>query len=286
MILGYLLRSLRKRFRRKSQYEGVATSSKFFNYVYTKKIHFDKARATTEVVAIGSSLADYGFYSPSWERSFNLGLTSSDLSVASELYEKALCGAPNLKVVLLYSAVFVPGFNLAFTSERNRLVLYKHFFGIDYNSRHGVDHKAEAWIQRKINGFVFEAQEANQGFIFNKRHFPRFDVIARANKHLKENQRKPDQMGHFRRLKQRVEKDGKELYLIIPPVRADFRAHLAEIWQRDLFEDFRQLMPQNRILDFYDHGGFTMEDFGDCDHLNEQGAKKLTEMLRSEVVVK
>tara|TARA_B110000093_G_scaffold182838_1_gene230670 strand:+ start:1479 stop:2336 length:858 start_codon:yes stop_codon:yes gene_type:complete len=285
MRIRFIYKYLRNRLKKLIGNDDIATTRSFFNYVYTKRRDLDEAFPEMEVVAIGSSLSDYAFYSPSWSQSFNFGLTSSDLSVALELYENVLRGAPNLKIVLLYSGVFVPGFNLAYTSERHRLILYKHFFGIDYNPMNRIQQKSEKRILRKINKFSFESKDSERGYIHEKPHFPGIDVGARAKTHLKENQREPDQMDYFRRLRDLVESDGRDLYLIIPPVRSDYRDVLKEISNGDLFEKFKLMMPPDRILDFYDHKEFTHSDFGDCDHMNELGSKKITAMIRSRIVV-
>ena len=276
LIYRYLRRKLGKLIRN----DDVATDRGFFNYVYTKRRDLDEARPDLKVVAIGSSLSDYGFHSAGWSESFNLGLTSSDLSVEFELYQKILRDAPNLKVVLLYSGVFMPGFNLACSSERNRLVLYKHFFGIDYNPVNRIQQNAERRILRKINKFAFESKNSDRGYIYEKPHYPGFDVSARAKTHLRENQREPDQMDYFRKLKSLVESDGRVLYLVIPPVRSYYREVLKDLWYGDLFENFKSIMPSDRVLDFYKHKGFTDRDFGDCDHMNSLGAEKLTGMIR------
>jgi len=285
MRIKFIYRHLRKRYGKLIGNDDIAIDPGFFNYVYTKRRDLDEAFPDLEVVAIGSSLSDYGFYSPEWNESLNLGLTSSDLSVELGLYRKVLRDAPNLKIVLLYSGVFMPGFNLACSSERNRLALYKHFFGIDYNSVNRIQQSLEARIFRKLNKFTFEVKDSDQGYIYDKPHFPGFDVGARAKTHLRENQRKPDQMDYFRRLKDLVESDGREFYLVIPPVRCDYREVLKEMRDEDLFENLKSIMPADHVLDFFKHKGFTNEDFGDCDHMNSLGARKLTGMIQSRVRV-
>jgi len=276
---------LRRRLSKITGNDEVATTRGFFNYVYTKRRNLDDAFPEMEVVAMRGSLSDYAFHSPTWSKSFNFGLTSSDLNVSLQLYEKVLRRAPNLKTVLLYSGVFVPGFNLAYTSERNRLVLYKYFFGIDYNPVNRIEKKTERRILRKLNSFSFELGDSDQGYIYGKPHFPGLDVGARVKTHLRENLREPDQMEYFRRLKDLVESDGRVLYVIIPPVRLDYREDLKNMWNGDVFQKFKSMIQKERVLDFYDNKNFSYSDFGDCDHMNELGSKKLTEMIRSRIEV-
>lgn len=285
MSIRSLLRYFKQKRKKKHRYDGVATTPSFFNYVFTKRRGLDEALPNLEVVAIGSSLADYGFYSPSWTESFNFGLTSGDLSVALQQYEKVLRHAPHLKVVLLYSGIFMLGFNLACTSERNRLVLYKHFFAISYNEVNEIQSDAEQYVMRKIDDFPFEICDSDQGYIYDKSYLSNANISARAEKHLKENQREPDQMDYFLKLKDLVESDGKKFYLIVPPVRFDFREVLKNMGGEDLFEKFRSIMPLDRILDFYEDKEFTLSDFGDCDHMSRSGAKKLTAKIHAQISI-
>jgi hypothetical protein len=278
-IFQYLKRKRKK----KHLHDGVATTPSFFNYVYTKRRDLDEALPHLEVVAVGSSLADYGFYSPSWANSYNFGLTSGDLFVALQQYEKILRHAPNLKVVLLYVGVFMPGFNLGCTSERNRLILYKHFFGIPYNEVNKLEVGAEEYVVKKMNESEIQFSDSLQGYVYDKSHLSKVDVIKRAKKHFAENRRLPDQMGLFRRLKQLVESDGKDIYLIIPPVRSDYRDALEEMTPEDLFEGFRSSMSECHIFDFYEDKEFIECDFGDCDHMSRSGAQKLTAKIYSKI---
>lgn len=264
-------------------HDGVATTSSFFNYVHTKRRDLDEALPHLEVVAVGSSLADYGFYSPSWANSYNFGLTSGDLFVALKQYEKLLRQAPKLKVVLLYVGVFMPGFNLGCTSERNRCILYKHFFGIPYNEVNKLEVSADKYVVKKMNESKIQFSDSLQGYVYDKSYLSKVDVIERVKKLLQENRRLPDQMGYFRRLKERVESDGNDFYLIIPPVRSDYRDALEEITPRDLFEGFRSSMSEYRIFDFYEDKEFIECDFGDCDHMSKSGAQKLTAKIYSKI---
>ena len=63
MSIRSLLRYFKQKRKKKHRYDGVATTPSFFNYVFTKRRGLDEALPNLEVVAIGSSLADYGFYS-------------------------------------------------------------------------------------------------------------------------------------------------------------------------------------------------------------------------------
>ena len=134
-----------------------------------------------------------------------------------------------------------------------------------------------------MNESKIQFSDSLQGYVYDKSYLSKVDVIERVKKHLQENRRLPDQMGYFRRLKERVESDGNDFYLIIPPVRSDYRDALEEITPRDLFEGFRSSMPECRIFDFYEDKEFIECDFGDCDHMSKSGAQKLTAKIYSKI---
>lgn len=261
----------------------------FFNYVYTKRKDLDDGLPELEVVALRGSNPDYPFYAPSWENSFNLGLTSGNIFLSLELYRKLLRNAPNLKVVLFFVNIIAPGYNLGMTSERARLVSYKHFFGVDYNRLNRIEPKTEKRILKKISKSKFLRKKSIRGFVFDKPHFPNIDIKKRVAGHLRENRREPDQMEHFYELQRLIEADGRRLYLVIPPFRSDFRAELESqagiVGKGDLFKKFESVMSKEQVLDFYNCDEISDDDFGDCDHLSEAGAQKLTAMIRCRIAV-
>jgi hypothetical protein len=69
------------------------------------------------------------------------------------------------------------------------------------------------------------------------------------------------------------------LVIVIPPARKDYRENLPD--HKILFSRLYSLLEKNNvfIVNYYDDNSFGLEDFGDFDHLNYLGAKKLTEKL-------
>ena len=70
------------------------------------------------------------------------------------------------------------------------------------------------------------------------------------------------------------------LNVIIPPVRKDYKDCCPS--DKVIFKDIYELSNELniKIYDFYNDEDFKYEDFYDTDHLNPNGAKKLTEKLK------
>ncbi len=277
------LQSLRKSLRKIRRKVPFFDNDKFINYVYTKYLGYKNQLTEIHIVALRGSAADYSFYSPDWPNSFNFGLTSSDLHHSLELYRKLLCDAPRLRAILFFGGVFSPGFDLVMTSERHRLVTYKHFFQTEYDSDH-IKKKNERKIVKKILGTHPKPVESNQGFVFDKVYQPCLDVVSRASKHLRENKREPDQMEYFYELKRLVERDGRQFFFVIPPFRSDYLAALGAEGKDGLFDKFESVLLPEQVLDYSLCDSFCDSDFGDCYHLNELGARKLTALLMARVL--
>ena len=124
-------------------------SEDFLNYLYKKKIGFEEKINKIKTLALRGSTADYGFYSPLWDNSYNLGLTSFDLYSCYHLYKKYRKKLINLKSVIVFAGVFMPGFSVIKTSARYITVSYNFFFNIPYSEKKLINPKYEKWIINK-----------------------------------------------------------------------------------------------------------------------------------------
>lgn len=252
----------------------------FLSYVKMKKCGLEKNALSIKTIALRGSNSDYGFYSPMWKDSYNIGLTSSDLFINYHLYENYKNRLKNLKNIILFLNIPAPGNSLIYTSERYRAVAYKFFFDIPYAKEGMIAPRFENWIFNKCKKIT--NTEINSDFSgYTKKTYYGVNLIVkeRAGKHLRENQREPNQLHWLLKLSNSINDDKKRLIIVIPPFRSDFKNVLPT--KEVLFEKFYNLNMKNvDFLDFYDSDLFTDEDMGDTDHLNEQGAIKLTTEIR------
>jgi hypothetical protein len=254
----------------------------FINYVSQKKLELEHHAPKVEHLALRGSNADYGFYPEYLENSFNLGLTSTDLHAAYYLYKNNIEQLPHLKNVMVYINAASVGFNLSMTKESYRSIVYNYFFSVPYQTKNKISRKNE-------KKFLLKCIKRNEvphslAWGYAKKTDYGFNTSAqeRTRTHLRENKRKPSQIHWLEKLVALGLKNNITIYAVITPVRSDFKALLPE--KTELYQSIYQLNSKNlAILDFYDDPRFSDKDLGDTDHLNEQGAKKITQFIAERV---
>jgi hypothetical protein len=220
------------------------------------------------------SNSDYGFYSPSWENSYNLGLISTDLHFCYHLYNNYRNKLSQLQNIIVFFNIPSPGYSLIHTSERYRVVAYNYFFNIPYLNDKFINPKYEKWINKKCDKLKSINIESDyRGY--DKKTYYGTNILTheRIRTHIRENKREPNQLHWLKDLNELIQKDNRKLFIIIPPFRSDYKKLLPE--QSIIFKKIFKLKGIE-FIDYYNSNKFSDDDFGDADHLNEQGAKKLT----------
>lgn len=249
-------------------------------YLYRKKYNLENNLKSIKILIIGSSHSDYGFYSPVYADSFNLGLTSGDLYTSFHLYENYKSKLQSLNYIILFYSVFSAGYSLISTSERYRSVAYKYFFNVPYQVPKLIKRRFEKKILNKCKNLKLSDANSNFYGYERKTEFLIYQSAnERAKSHLRENMREPDQLEWLIKLISSINKDDKEILIVIPPFRNDYKDLLPQ--SSIVFDKLFRLGHYMKydILNFYDSEFFIDNDFGDADHLNEQGAIKLTKMI-------
>lgn len=225
------------------------------------------------------SHADYSVFTQGEHGIYNLGLTSTDSYFNFKLYERYSKSLNNLENVIFFYSVFTPGLSLIKIKEKYRLATYKYFFGIPYQEEGLINRSLENKIYKKCQR-VYISNVNEQYFGYEKKYSFIKNITAeqRAKTHIRENLREPDQLEWIKKLSEMVKKDGRKLYIVIPPAQQSYINCLPH--KSDLFGKLYALALDNtEILDFYGSPIFDDSDLGDFDHMNEKGAKKLTEEL-------
>lgn len=253
---------------------------KTLTYVKMKETGLAKKASSITTIALRGSNADYGFYAPMWQNSYNLGLTSSDFYSNYHIYENYKNKLKNLQNIIVFLSVPAPGYSLIHTSERYRAVAYKFFFGIPYSKSKQIKNRFEKRIIKKCSRLTIE--ESVDDYVgYDKKTYYGTDIPAseRIKTHLRENGREPSQLEWLKKLSDSINKDSRKLILVITPYRSDYKKLLPT--KEVLFKKFHDLNLNNvDFLDYYDSNLFTDEDMGDTDHMNEQGAIKLTAEIK------
>jgi len=248
----------------------------FLTYVYKKRYGIENNITTIETIALRGSNCDYGFYPNNWNNSYNFGLISSDFYINYYLYKKYREKLASLKNVVYFLNVPSPGYSIIETKEKYRTSVYKYFFEIPYQKENLISRRYENYIFsecKKIKNI--EISNEYNGYELKYYYGTAIKTNDRVRTHLRENQREPDQLIWLKMTYDLIKEDNRKLYIIIPPYRSDYKTLIPN--KNILFEKIYKLNLSNAIfIDFFDSNIFTDNDFGDTDHLNENGAKKLT----------
>ena len=95
---------------------------------------------------------------------------------------------------------------------------------------------------------------------------------------MKNNRRNNNQTEYVKKAAELTRQKKHNLLIVIPPARSDYTKLLPPL--EELFPDLLPLKNDIRILSFLNDGDFSDSDFCDTDHLNKNGAVKLTEKIR------
>lgn len=267
-------KKLRQNLRAKKSKKTATVSTVRIMELQGKKQGLLLRKEAIETVCLGSSHGAYGFYPPLFsDTSYNLCSTSQDLYYSSELYNYCTKQLPNLKNIILFYSVFSPGFDLQKTNEKATCQLFNENFDIPY--------KYDEFSKTEIKKVAASDIDFENGF-FNQRPFMKGDnVQERAKTHLRENRREVKQTIFLEKIVEESIKNSYTLTIVTSPVTEEYRENMPD--QEELFKDICSLQKKYNfeIVDFYSDSSFTSDDFGDFDHLNFTGAKKLTNKLKS-----
>ena len=258
----------------------------FIEYVSDKKSSFELSKSSIKVLSVRGSNADFGFDTNEISDSFNLGLTSSDFFTAFYIYNLNRHSLISLKYIFVYLSPASIGFELIKTKEKYRAIAYKYYFDIPYDDSFVESSKVETKILNKcidLKGKKNSSLNSYRGYIPKKGSHEIIPAALRAKTHMRENLRTPDQIEWLKRLVSAGESDGVKVLLVITPFRSDYKKHLPG--SSEVFSKIYNNFNSDIILDFYDSELFNDADLYDTDHLNSDGAKKLTKLLKEELKI-
>ena len=296
-VLNYLTRVITLNSWSKNKFKSIISYKKtidsvriiddsFIKYVQKKRNGLISKSNDIETLAIRGSYVDYGFYAPLLMNAYNLGLTSHDLYGAYYLFHNLVDGLPNLNKIVIYYSVFTSGLNLSKTNEKYRMIVYNYFFNIPLPEEINLEKRYVKYLNKKcleIDRNSGEKIDDNYWGYDKKSYYMSASADLRVKTHLRENKREQDQLDWLIKLAEESNAKDIELYIVLPPFREDYKKLLPT--KNELYEKlFRIKFPvKTRILDYHDSTLFEYSDFGDTDHLNENGAIKLTKDLEKTI---
>lgn len=250
-----------------------------------------RAQPDLQTLVLGSSHGDFGFDPRHFPGAFNLCCRSQDLRHSLALYERIGPTLPGLRQLVIFYAVFSPGFQLEqVASEQAISAALRQVFSLDIP---GASERMQGLMElaRTLDGpDTLHEWPGHQGFmpLHGKPVLPStLDPARRAADHLRG--RTDDSAHvHLQRMLDLAQTWGHEVCIVIPPCRSDYRAAM-RMQCADLFAPLRRLMaglPPHQtpmLLDLFESALFPDSLFGDCDHLvpTAEGPGLLAQQVRA-----
>ncbi len=242
-----------------------------------------------ETLVLGSSHLQNGYVAK--EKEFNFAISSQDLYYGYNIYK--LVNNPTLKNIVISFSVFTPGLSIIKTSQADFCLPYKTLMGIEYQYIEDAKNKNLFKLEKSTKKDLEKYQKkltlpkeyrGNMTWYPHKK-FLDTEAKERALKHYKNNQRENSQMQYCVNLLEETRKNNQKVYFVLPPATIGYREALAS--KEELFKDLFDLVKQYdnaKILNYYDTDLFDENtDFTNEDHLNKQGALKLSNLIRKDM---
>ncbi len=274
--------SVRRNLRSKIISIRPSINTDFFDELILKYDELQLKKENIDTIVLGSSHAAAGFIPKQFSiTAFNLASASQDLYYSCQLLKYCQKELKNLKNIYLFYSVFSSGFELQKTNEKERCAFFKFLFNIPY--KYDTDNKLEYFYKQTYSYYKKNKKNIDtNGYIEQKNFFPSdYPINERAKTHLRENQRENNQMDYLQKIIEICTRDNINLKIIIPPLRNDFYNLLPD--ENILFAKLYQQDNLPEIFSFWKNEIFMDSDFGDFDHLNKQGAIKLTNLIKEKI---
>lgn len=247
-----------------------------------KQRGIDLCQKELETLVLGSSHGDYGFNPIFTEKkSFNLAHSSQDLYYSYHLYQKYAKQCSKLENVVIFYSVFSQGNNLYMQKKNDLVCFYKIIFGCKYfsNFKDLLLDKKEGKYRKWYKKYKRVPKGEYYGFEAGKYFLKKISTEIRASSHLRENKREDNLLGYLQKIVTLAKEKQHQLYIVLSPGREDYKQECGD--SKRLFTAVFEM--QNKldlkIINLYDNVSFNDNDFGDCDHLNSNGAEKATKII-------
>ena len=268
----------------------IATCSIYFDSVWHKHTGLLENADKIDTLILGDSHAQFGIVPfLMGTGAYNYAFNANSLYETFESLKFAAGHLKNLKTVVLMCAFYNGGFSLIRGSEawHCRILAKKIGMNYDFSLNPGYDFDLYDKIIEKIvpdpdkiccQGYDFVGQRINRSTKKTQK---------RALHHYKIYQKYDNQWPILEEICRFCASAGIRLVVLDAPARSDYMAVLRDASQgADLSADMKQILKRHGVLFINMSDGFDDEDFADADHLNFNGAVKLTRRLMNAIEVK
>lgn len=247
-----------------------------------KRTMWRREAGLIDTVVLGSSHGDFSFNPKYFRNSFNMCCRSQDLKYSFLLHDRLSRYCPKIKNIILYYSIFSPGGFSELSPVEGEI-----FPALNELFRLGVDYSQEklSFLAKKISGKLNEYSIDIDGFrgFFpseGKVFIPESDgAEKRVEDHLRFNRITGAHIWLVRMILL-AKKLKQNIYIVIPPVRSDYKSATRKLIGGNmdvLFSDLHDVVSnynldyECKILNFMDSDKFKDEHFGDFDHMLPEG---------------
>lgn len=239
--------------------------------------------ANVETLILGDSHAQFGCVPfLIGENAYNCAFNANSLYESFETLKKSAELCPELKTVVLFCSFYNGGYSLVRTTEAWRCKILEKRLGIpfDFSVNKTIDFSL---YEKIIAGLKPSTDKVYcQGFDFVGQQINRSTKKTRDRvlHHFKIYQKYSNQWEILRGFCDFCKQKGLRAILVNPPVRGDYAAVLNEVGGGvSLIDEIKIISIEKGVLLIDASDGFGDDDFADADHLNFNGAVKLTRRI-------
>ena len=270
------------------------------DYIY-KKEYLDKHSKEIELLILGSSDIYFGI-NPIYfsQNTFNASHVAQSLDLDYEIFNKYQSNFDNLKIIVLSVSYYAIWGRLKTGPEFWRIKNYALYYGIDTKSL--TDHsellngKLGINIQR-LYKYYFEKKDdivcskLGWGTTFKSEIVNDLEETGKSAvlRHTFKNLYSPENIRSFEESMEILNSFAEfcnqknvRMILLATPTYHTYREKLNKEQLNKMVETMDRFVAEHdncRYINWSDNPDFVTEDFFDADHLNEKGAKKLSEKL-------
>ena len=249
-----------------------------------------------DTVCIGDSHAEYGFLSfLISENAYNFALTANGLYETYKTLQIATEKCPNLKNVICFVSFYQCGYSEIRGSGAKWCQALDNILGIEYDYSLNKEHNYKLTAKALNSLLPRERREekrrkeskGKEHFCCQGYDFASIDVSPihekdkeRAAHHFKIYEKYKSELPWLQKICDWCKEHHQELYLINSPERSDYTQVIDELkGEKDILKELKDIAKQYDVS-FYDfNDDFSDEDMADSDHLNFNGAVKMTKKI-------
>ena len=304
-LLLFWNRSLRKQIR-KYLYSLMKYSSVTDDLIiiYSKYLNYLNHKSSISTLILGSSHGLYG-YRPCTTNELNLSFSSQDLYYAYNLFKITKSDFSNLKTIILFFSPFSSGFYIQksslavrdLTASMNLIWKIPRYTGGKVTKEElDIEIDVESFLKRRSS----QITELYEPYVIDLQH-----KTSIANEKLKKSQEKlfienelkrtnkhfiyatqDGAMQYLSLLLEEAMKSNLFVYIVLPPFMQEY-VNALDTKQSICFnlDKYLKGFSNVQILNFMHDFSFTKDDFMDIDHLNENGALKLSSKIRAYIYI-